>query len=214
MQFPYRRFVRPQPPAPLPVVETGAATQASPQPSITPAGSKANMRRRFWGAALLGVAVAGSAVAVLIGGHTERQPPAPTKQSRVVQMQVEAPTAEPVTALVSGEPAAIAAAVRVLMLDHSHFAPEGIVTDGTEPVTGAQGGYQIRMHYQTSRGRVEQFLCEIIDGNGSCHAVTVATSSPDPHETTQLPANYYVGPRGGVYHFSPSGRKVYERRKK
>ena len=46
-------------------------------------------------------------------------------------------------------------------------------------------------------------------------------SKPTPKETTDKAvgttnsgAEVYQGPRGGLYHYSPSGKKVYERKKK
>jgi hypothetical protein len=48
--------------------------------------------------------------------------------------------------------------------------------------------------------------------------VSSAPDQPKPREapygTTVTGIPTYVGPRGGVYHYSPSGRKVYERRRK
>jgi len=40
-----------------------------------------------------------------------------------------------------------------------------------------------------------------------------ATSGDTPYGTTATGIPTYVGPRGGVYHYSKSGKKVYERRR-
>ncbi len=41
-----------------------------------------------------------------------------------------------------------------------------------------------------------------------------APSGGTPYSTTATGIPTYVGPRGGVYHYSPSGKKVYQRRAK
>jgi hypothetical protein len=38
--------------------------------------------------------------------------------------------------------------------------------------------------------------------------------SETPYGTTATGIPTYMGPRGGIYHYSASGKKVYQRRKK
>jgi len=53
------------------------------------------------------------------------------------------------------------------------------------------------------------------NGGYHCHRAQVTTPPTQTQQSVtvpQTPPQTYVGPRGGVYHYSASGNKVYEKR--
>jgi hypothetical protein len=111
-------------------------------------------------------------------------------------------------ALPDPKDAAITAARLALSRAHPTYAIARI-TDGTPAATRTETGYEVRLEYRTAAGAVLPYVCTVIGGSATCKSGTQVPSSPPA-----VSSGLHVGPRGGVYHYSASGRKVYQRRHK
>ncbi len=100
------------------------------------------------------------------------------------------------------EQAAIVIARAALSREHPAYAADRITDEGAAPTAS---GFDVKLRYRTRAGAVLPYLCKVTQQAGTC--VAHAATTPPP----AVASGRHVGPRGGVYHYNSSGRKVYER---
>jgi hypothetical protein len=135
----------------------------------------------------------------------------------------------PVVAVVTPEEKAIETAKRELASAHPEFKSTNIAQDAPYPARTVAGGFEVRLRYLSAVGGFLPFVCQVQGLTATCVPPPAPprarkTGQPGPSPTRapsrglagSAPATgqLYVGPRGGVYHYSPSGKKVYERRRR
>jgi hypothetical protein len=130
----------------------------------------------------------------------------------------------------SAEQHAIYTAEQELIRTHPEFKSTNVTPDGPYPAKAIADGFEVRLHYLGDVGGFLPFVCQVQQLTAKCAAPPALprarkAGSPTP-STRTVPSNglgsggpvtgsrTYVGPRGGVYHYSRSGKKVYERRRR
>ena len=108
------------------------------------------------------------------------------------------------------EEAAITIARRVLSREHPAYADARITPDRFDPVTRTASGFNVKLQYQTKAGALLLYSCKVAQQDGTCS--TRAANAPAP--ALGAASGLHVGPRGGVYHYSASGKKVYQRKRR
>jgi hypothetical protein len=131
------------------------------------------------------------------------------------------PEAERVASLAATpERAALSLASQTLASANPAFERKYILQDG--PATDAGGGFDVKLKYWApSESGLRRFTCHTVGPTARCVPVAPAASvtgsipmiGTSPGRPS-APQPLYVGPRGGVYHYSPSGKKVYERHRR
>jgi hypothetical protein len=136
----------------------------------------------------------------------------------------------PVAPVLSAEQQAIYTAEQELNRAHPEFKSTKITPDGPYPAKGIADGFEVRLHYLGDVGGFLPFVCQVQRLTATCAAPPALprarkADSP-PRSTRTVPSNGLggggavtgsrtnVGPRGGVYHYSRRGKKVYERRRR
>jgi len=134
----------------------------------------------------------------------------------------------PADAVLSAEQPAIYTAEQELIRAHPEFKLTNITPDGPYPAKAIADGFEVRLHYLGDVGGFLPFVCQVQQLTAKCAAPPALSrarkaGTPTP-STRTVPSNGLgsggavtggrtnVGPRGGVYHYSRSGKKVYERR--
>jgi hypothetical protein len=130
------------------------------------------------------------------------------------------PLAATMPVAVAPEQKAIETATNELLRHHSEMTRDRVTPNGLEPVSRTATGFTVRLHYLSQGGSFKPFVCEVQDENASCRlASPEKKAKPTPNTSSALtPRSYgsqvYIGPRGGRYHYSRSGKKVYEHRRR
>jgi hypothetical protein len=102
-----------------------------------------------------------------------------------------------------------------LLSEHPTYKPERLAPDGPNYITtNVSGDKEVALRYLTKDGAFLHFVCTVGTATtcrrrGAAMAQTPATVTPP----TRVAPPSNVGPRGGRYHYSRSGKKVYERRR-
>jgi hypothetical protein len=156
--------------------------------------------------------VESSPVAVSRGGSSSDQPRRETSESGVepkLQSQIQAaPSVASATPHEVGQVTPRGAAGD--SADRRTGSALGATTrDSSIGIPTAKTEYRssARARYRTSARKDASVAQASNDSEGSIHP------SETPYGTTATGIPTYMGPRGGIYHYSASGRKVYERRR-
>lgn len=135
----------------------------------------------------------------------------------------------PADIVLSADQHAIYTAEQELIRAHPEFKSTSITPDGPSPAKAIAGGFEVRLHYLGDVGAFLPFVCQVQQLTAKCAAPPTlprARKAGSTPPTRTVPSNglgtgravtgsrTYVGPRGGVYHYSRSGKKVYERRRR
>lgn len=182
----------------------------SPQPmaTLSPSAETDGTARKVVAALLVAGALVIGAF-LTISEHTENLPPAP---------------------VLTPEQKAIDTARQELVRTHPEFKSTNITPDGPYPTKTIADGFEVRLHYLREVGGFLSFVCQVQGLTAKCAAplgqprarkVDSPTQSKRTTPSKGLAAGEvvagsrtHVGPRGGVYHYSRSGKKVYERRRR
>lgn len=123
---------------------------------------------------------------------------------------------------VTPEQAAVTLATQTLAAANPTFERKYILPDG--PATRVGSDFDVTLGYWApSDSALRRFTCHSVGQVTKCVPLVSAvdarestgslpTIGTSPGRSASPPT--YVGPRGGVYHYSSSGRKVYERHRK
>lgn len=184
-----RQYLKPSAaPSSLPQLPAAAGRRAENEPACA-AGS-----RPFLWIVAAGVLLAGG----LVVSVTRRDQPATAPARANLPRTNPSPAPTP-------EQAAIVIARGALSREHPTYVLDRITTAGAAPVRRTPVGFDVRLQYRTRAGAVLPYICKVAQQAGICAART-ARMPPG------VASGRHVGPRGGAYHYSSSGRKVYERR--
>jgi hypothetical protein len=180
-----RHYVKTQP---APRLEGAAISTAAPSVAISPAP-------RLGLAAPLAVL---GGLSILVGGFWL------SSSSRPLTKHPPQPPA----AVMPTSPVTIATAE--IERRHPEYVTSLIVLDvaGSLP---AINGNTVRLRYNRLQGAVTHFVCIVIGQTASCAERNQAAIVPRSTTAVGSATGLHVGPRGGVYHYSRSGRKAYER---
>ena len=134
----------------------------------------------------------------------------------------------PAVPVLTSEQKAFETAEQELVGSHPEFKPTNITPEGSYPAKTTADGIEVRLHYLPEVGGFVPFVCKVQGPTAKCVAQPASPRARRAGSSRQLtrtaPSNVpvgggavtgsrtYVGPRGGVYHYSSSGKKVYERR--
>jgi hypothetical protein len=184
-----RQYLKSSPvPSTSPQLPVAAERRAEDEPA------RATGSRPFLWIVAAGVLLAGLAVSV-----TRRDQPVTSPTGADLSRTIPSPGPTP-------EQAAVVIARGALSREHPRYALDRITTAGAAPVRRTPAGFNVRLQYRTRAGAALPYECKVAQQVGTC--VARAAIVPTPGGVSGL----HIGSRGGVYHYSSSGRKVYERR--
>jgi hypothetical protein len=182
----------------------------SPQPKATlapSAESSGNGSKGIWVLLVAGVLVIGAVLTIS-----------------------ERPEHLPAVPVMTPEQKAIDIARQELVRSHPELTSLNITPDGPYPTKTIAGGFEVRLHCLREVGGFLPFVCQVQGLVAKCAAPPAQrgarkVGSPIQSNRTKLSNGLaagrpvtgsltQVGSRGGVYHYSKSGKKVYERKRR
>jgi hypothetical protein len=136
----------------------------------------------------------------------------------------------PAAPVIAPEQKAIDIASQELVRAHPGFKSSNVTPDGPYPTKTIASGFEVRLHYLREAGGFLPFVCQVQGLTAKCaappaerRAQKMGTPTPSNRATASnglaagdvvTGSRTRVGPRGGVYHYSRSGKKVYERKRR